>query len=96
MNADSNDNKEMLSLHAACPIEDGEKMAVSLWFRANFQDRLQCSMEDERYDAKMLVEQGNKYKLRYDSRPQIIFDDYDMWPVEELDEEAYENSFYDE
>jgi hypothetical protein len=96
MNADSNDNKEELSLHAACPIEKGEKMAISLWFRANFQDRLQCSKVDERYDAQMLIEREFGHNLRYDSRPQIHFDDYDMWPVEEIDEEEYAGSFYDE
>lgn len=91
MNADSNDNKEELSLHAACPIEKGKKMAVSLWFRGNFQDRLTCSTEDARYDARMLIERENRqYELRFNSRPQIYFEDYDedeLWPIEEEEEE---------
>lgn len=101
MNADSNDNRELESLHAACPIEKGEKMAVSLWIRGNFQDQLKCPLEDERYNAKMLVtkeEWKMKKDLRFMSRPQIQLDYEDnedeLWPVEDLDEEeerSYDN-----
>lgn len=36
-NADSNDQREEEALHAACPILEAQKIAVSLWIRGNFQ-----------------------------------------------------------
>jgi hypothetical protein len=99
-NADSNDGREEAALHAACPIEEGHKMAVSLWIRGNFQDQLECSMENERYDAEMLIKRKDWWpQLRFDSRPQIQLD-YDsedeLWPVEEENDEENEYSVYED
>ncbi|KAI6237373.1 Fe2OG dioxygenase domain-containing protein [Aphelenchoides besseyi] len=79
MNADSNDKREDDCLHAACPIEDGEKVAVSLWFRGNFQDDLQCDLRNERYNARDLIRDRKHHKrqLRFENRPPIELDDED-------------------
>lgn len=46
-------------MHAACPIIEGTKMAISLWIRGNFQDNLKCSIKHSGYDVKNILR--NKY-----------------------------------
>uniref|UniRef100_A0A1I7SAP1 Fe2OG dioxygenase domain-containing protein n=2 Tax=Bursaphelenchus xylophilus TaxID=6326 RepID=A0A1I7SAP1_BURXY len=72
-NADSNDVREQNSLHASCPVERGQKMAVSLWIRGNFQDQLFCPVQSSRYSAVDMVKRiGDiKHFPQFGSRPQI-------------------------
>jgi len=39
LNSNSNGKREQNALHAACPIIEGRKIAVSLWIRSNLQAR---------------------------------------------------------
>jgi len=55
MNVDSNDRREDDSYHAGCPIERGEKVAVTLWVRSRYQDFMQCSLVHEGYEPEQLV-----------------------------------------
>uniref|UniRef100_A0A183CM01 Fe2OG dioxygenase domain-containing protein n=1 Tax=Globodera pallida TaxID=36090 RepID=A0A183CM01_GLOPA len=55
MNADSNDRREQNALHAACPVVVGEKIAVSLWIRGNFQNTLKCARTHPGYEPEELV-----------------------------------------
>lgn len=86
----------MDSLHAACPIESGQKIAVSLWIRGNFQDGLKSSLSSGRYDATDLIYRRREsiHRPQYDSRPQIP-QEYSSYEEDEGDNyEDYDD--YDE
>ncbi len=80
INADSNDVREEDSLHGACPFDEGEKIAVSLWIRCNYQEALQCSLAHESYEPERLIRTGEMEEaswrhLRCKERPPRPFDD---------------------
>lgn len=63
-------------MHAACPIQAGTKMAISLWIRSSFQDHLMCSTMSAGYDTTSILR--NKYnknepkiEKQYKKRPEI-------------------------
>ncbi|KAH7716616.1 CBN-PHY-4 protein [Aphelenchoides avenae] len=94
-NADSNDARETDSLHAACPIEEGEKIAVSLWIRGNFQDGLKCSTSHPGYIPLELLRSGHvndKPAENRMKRPMIpeeiagVPEDYEDWDYDEYEE----------
>lgn len=74
VNADSNDELESLSLHAACPIEKGEKLAVSLWLRGRLQDELQSSLNGAHYETRHLI-RDRLFTSRFKTRPSIELSD---------------------
>lgn len=100
-NADSNDARETNSLHAACPIEEGEKIAVSLWIRGNFQDGLKCSITHPGYAPLELLRSGEKNdrpaenRLRRPTIPDEIAgvpENYEDWDYEEYEEGGEEGT----
>ena len=52
-------------MHAGCPVEAGEKLALSLWFRRNFQDGLKCSTLHAGYNPLDLLKRGEKTENDY-------------------------------
>ncbi|CAD5223253.1 unnamed protein product [Bursaphelenchus okinawaensis] len=89
-NADSNDDREYNSLHAGCPIEKGQKMAVSLWLRGNFQDQLYCPTYSSRYTSYDMIKQlGSKRSHpQFDTRPQIPREYGGYWDDEDYDDDG--------
>ncbi|KAI1728058.1 2OG-Fe(II) oxygenase superfamily domain-containing protein [Ditylenchus destructor] len=80
-NGDSNDRRELNALHAACPIQQGEKIAVSLWIRGNYQNNLQCAITHAGYEPEHIIRKTPAeyheipQKMRMRPRiPQWIFD----------------------
>ena len=46
-NSKTTSEREDLSLHGACPIVAGRKIAISLWIRSRPQDSLYCRDDDD-------------------------------------------------
>ncbi|KAH7696813.1 CBN-PHY-4 protein [Aphelenchoides avenae] len=64
-NADSNEVREDDSVHAGCPIEKGEKIALTLWFRSKYQDGLKCSTMHAGYEPLDLLKRGERHENDY-------------------------------
>ncbi|KAH7720037.1 Protein PHY-4 a [Aphelenchoides avenae] len=64
-NADSNEVRENDSVHAGCPIEKGEKIALTLWFRSKYQDGLKCSTMHAGYEPLDLLKRGERHENDY-------------------------------
>ncbi|KJH51465.1 oxidoreductase, 2OG-Fe(II) oxygenase family protein [Dictyocaulus viviparus] len=54
-NVDSSKNMEERSLHGACPIWEGEKIAATLWIRFKNQDMLESLLDDHKFDLEKLI-----------------------------------------